>query len=298
MGLRVWLAELRAPFLLLTPDVVAFGTALAWVRGYFSPLLCAVTVLGALLLHMAVNVLNDYFDYVGGVDLHTKRTPFSGGSGILTAGLLNPKSVYSLGVASLLGGLAVGAYLALTVGPWVLALGLVGAATAYLYTPVLTKLGVGELSTGLNFGPLMVLGAYYVQTGRMDLEGFLAGIPLGLLIANLLLLNEFPDVEADARGGRRTLPILVGRPAAARIFAAVHILAFLSLAALVASGVLPVGALLGIVGAFPAFKASSGALRHSEEIEALVPFMAANVQATLITPLLATVGVVVQGLLA
>ncbi len=298
MGVKVWLAELRVPFLLLTPDIVAFGSVLAWSRGHFDLRLFAITVIGALMLHVAVNVLNDYFDYVSGVDLHTKRTPFSGGSGILPAGLLSPKSVHSLGVASLLGGLAVGAYLALTVGPWVLALGLVGAATAYLYTPVLTRLGVGELSTGLNFGPLMVLGAYYVQTGRMDLEGFLAGIPIGLLVANLLILNEFPDVEADARGGRRTLPILVGRPAAARIFAAVHVLAFLLLAALVTSGVLPVGSLLGLVGAFPAFKAISGALRHSEEIEALVPFMAANVQATLITPLLATVGVVVQGLMA
>ncbi len=298
MGIKVWLAELRIPFLLLTPDIVAFGAALAWFRGHFDPILFAVTVVGALLLHVAVNVLNDYFDYVGGVDLHTQRTPFSGGSGILPAGLLNPRSVYSLGVASLMCGLAVGAYLTLVVGPWVLALGLIGAATAYLYTPILTKLGVGEIFTGLNFGPLMVLGAYYVQTGRLDLEGFLAGVPIGLLVSNLLLLNEFPDVEADAKGGRRTLPIMVGRPAAARIFAVVHALAFLSLGALVVSGVLPVGALLGLVGALPAFKAVSGALRHPEEVEALIPYMGANVQATLITPLLATIGMVIQGLLA
>ncbi len=298
MGVRVWLTEVRVPFLLLTPDVVSLGAALAWYRGSFSPALFAFTLVGALLLHVAVNVLNDYFDYVSGVDLHTRRTPFSGGSGVLPAGLLEPKSVYALGVAFLAGGLAVGAYLTLAVGPWVLALGLAGAATAYLYTPLLTRLGVGELFTGLNFGPLMVLGSYYVQTGRIDLAGLLAGVPVGLLTSNLLLLNEFPDVEADARGGRRTLPIMIGRKSSAQVFAATHALAFLSLVTLAASGVLPEGALLGLIGAVPALKAVSGALRHADEVERLVPYMAANVQATLLTPLGTTLGIVLQGALA
>lgn len=297
MRLKLWFAELRAPFLLLTPDIVAFGTALAWMEGYFSVQLFALTLLGATLLHVATNVLNDYFDYVRGIDLYTRRTPFSGGSGLLPAGLLEPRSVYALGVASMIAGMAIGAYLALVVGPWALVIGAIGALTLYTYTPLLTRYLVGEFATGLNFGPLMVLGAYYVQTGRLGLHAFLAGVPIGLGTANLLLLNEFPDVEADARGGRRTLPIVLGKLASAKILAACYVLAFTSMIALTLSGVLPEGALLGLLAALPASKAVKGAMKYPDDIERLIPHMAANIQAALMIPFLMTLGIVIQGIL-
>ncbi|HDI86390.1 MAG TPA: prenyltransferase, partial [Candidatus Korarchaeota archaeon] len=154
-----------------------------------------------------------------------------------------------------------------------------------------------EFAAGVNFGPLMVLGAYYVQTGEIKLNPLLASVPIGLGVANLLLLNEFPDVDADARGGRRTIPIVLGRRAAARVLAACYALAFALIPTLILAGVLPAGAVLGVLAALPALKAVRGALKYFDDVERLIPAMAANIQAALMIPFLMTLGIVAQGIL-
>ena len=110
MKLKVWLLETRPQFLLLSVVLVLLGTAISWHEGYFDLLKFVLTLIGLLLAHSSVNILNDYFDYKSGIDLETTRTPFSGGSGILPAGLLKPKGVYIYGVGCLIAALTIGIY--------------------------------------------------------------------------------------------------------------------------------------------------------------------------------------------
>ena len=114
-------------------------------------------------------------------------------------------------MGTLLAACAIGLYLAWISGWPLLAIGILGALSVVAYTPVLTRIGLGEAAAGLALGTLPVVGAYYLFTGRLDAVAWVSGIPAGLLTYNLLLLNEFPDAEADATGGRRHMVILLGK---------------------------------------------------------------------------------------
>ena len=136
-----------------------------------------LTLVGALLAHISVNVLNDYFDYRSGIDLATKRTPFSGGSGILPAGLLTPQGALLLGLGSLVGVGAIGIYFTIDRGWEILPLGIVGMLVVYLYTTYITKSPLlCAIAPGLGFGPLMVVGTYFAQTGDYSVTPA-AGLP-------------------------------------------------------------------------------------------------------------------------
>ena len=198
MKLKIWFLETRPQFLLLAVVLVLLGTAIAWNEGHFDGLRFVLTALGLLLAHASVNVLNDYFDYQSGIDLNTTRTPFSGGSGILAQGLLDATGVYRFGVGCLLAALPIGLYLTFVSGWKLLPLILVGGVVIYFYTSYLTKWLIGELWAGLGLGTLPVVGTYFIQTGHYSIEAFVAGLAPGFLTANLLFLNEFPDIEAGA----------------------------------------------------------------------------------------------------
>ncbi|MFQ6075114.1 MAG: prenyltransferase [Candidatus Bathyarchaeia archaeon] len=213
--LRIWLIEVRAPFFIAVIIPVLVGATIAWSEGLFEPFLFSLTLASMILLNAGTNVLNDYFDYVSGIDLMTIKTPFSGGSGLLPRGILEPKSVYKAGLSFLITATLIGIYLATLRGYVILILGLIGVFTAYFYSTQLAKRGVGELLVGINLGPLAVLGSYYVQVQRLALEPFVASLPIGLLIAGVLYINEFPDFDADKGADRYNLVVRLGRRRAA-----------------------------------------------------------------------------------
>ena len=198
-GLKTWFLETRPQFLILTPICVLVGVAAAAYDDFdLNPLHVILTLIGALLAHISVNVLNDYFDYRSGIDLAAKRTPFSGGSGILPAGLLKAQQVYLFGLASLIGVGAIGIYFTIEYGWKILPLGVAGMLVVYLYTTHITRNPLlCAIAPGLGFGPLMVVGTYFTQTGEYSVTAGLASLVPGFLVSNLLLLNQFPDVEAD-----------------------------------------------------------------------------------------------------
>ncbi|TMP98087.1 MAG: PAS domain S-box protein, partial [Thaumarchaeota archaeon] len=193
---NIWVRELRAPFLLLPAIFVPVGLLMAWSQGSFNPLYAVLTMAGAVSLHASVNVLNDYFDFTSGIDLATTPTPFSGGSTILPSNLLTPKGVLSEGLLFLSIGTAVGAYFVVQFAfdPVVLAFTGIAVVTILAYSSFLSKWGIGELVTGINFGPLLLLGTYYVQTRTLAVQPMLVGAVLGILTAGILYINEFPDV--------------------------------------------------------------------------------------------------------
>ena len=289
MKLKVWFLETRPQFLLLSVVLSFLGISIAWYDGPFHLGYALLTFLGLLLCHISVNVLNDYFDYKSGIDLETNRTPFSGGSGILPASLLKPKQVLWFGLISLLLAVPIGVYFVLARGWGLLPLLILGALCTVIYTPLVTKLGFPEWAPGLGLGTLPVLGAYFIQTAGYTLPAIIAAIPSGILVHNLLLLNEFPDVEADSKAGRKTMPILIGRSKAWAVYSALTVLVYLWIIGWVIAGIMPVFTLIALLTLPFAVKAIRGSRKH-EDMKRLVPAMANNVQVILLTQLLLGAG--------
>ena len=287
--LKVWFLETRPQFLLLSVVLVFLGTCLAWYDGAFHLGYALLAGVGLLLTHTSVNVLNDYFDYRSGIDLETKRTPFSGGSGILPAALLKPRQVLWFGIVSFLLALVIGIYFIVVRGWLLLPLLLVAAASVLLYTPFILKLRWPEWAAGMGLGTLPVLGAYFVQTAAYTPSAVIASIPSGILVHNLLLLNEFPDVDADKKAGRKTLPIVAGKRRAGIVYSALTIAVYLWIIASVATGQMPIFTLIALATLPFAVKAIRGALKP-EDMSNLMPAMGNNVLVILLTQLLMGIG--------
>lgn len=294
-NIKIWIGETRPSFLLLVPVCVFTGVAVSlYEDNPFRPLYFALAFIGALFAHISVNVLNEYSDFKTGIDFKTQRTPFSGGSGILPSGLLKPGQALMLGLGSLAITVAVGIYFVYIYMWDILPLGLAGVAIILLYTPYLTRLpGITEVvGPGLGFG-LMVLGTYVTQSGNYSVAAALASLVAGLLIANLLLINEFPDVEADRPAGRKHLPIILGRSRAAWIYCAICILAYAVIIIGVAIKALPVWALLGMLTLPLGARAMMGARKYHDDIAKLIPVLGIDVFVVLLTPTLMSIGIVI-----
>jgi 1,4-dihydroxy-2-naphthoate octaprenyltransferase len=196
-----------------------------------------------------------------------------------------------------LAGAAIGGYLAWLSGWSLLVLGVAGLLSVVLYTPLFTRIGLGELMAGLGLGVLPIVGTYYLLTGRFDIAAWVTGIPAPLLTYNLLLLNEFPDAEADRAGGRHHMVVVLGKRAARWLYAAVEAGTFLSIILGVIFGVLTPWVLLGLIAAVPAARAVRITLKHYESFEALIPAQGANVQAVIGTNILMAAGYVIAAIL-
>jgi 1,4-dihydroxy-2-naphthoate octaprenyltransferase len=241
--MRAYFGVARAPFLVLPFTLVAAGAAAGLYEGGFRWPRTLVALVGLVALHASVNALNEYSDMRRGIDLQTERTPFSGGSGTLPAGLIPPRAalVFGLGAAGV--GLVTGLVLLRAVGwPLVPFLAL-GAVSVLAYSDLFARMGVGELFAGLGLGLLPVAGTALVQDGRLGAAAIAAGVPAFFMTFNLLLLNEFPDERADRAGGRRNLVLLLGRRAAALVYSAAALAVPLSLVVSWMAGWLPAIAL-------------------------------------------------------
>jgi 1,4-dihydroxy-2-naphthoate octaprenyltransferase len=170
----------------------------------------------------------------------------------------------------------VGVHFALQLGWGFVALLALGAAGVLLYSEVLARAGLGEIFAGLGLGALPVWGTAWVQGSEPGPAALWAGIPAFLMTFNLLLLNEFPDEEADRHGGRRNLVLLFGRPAAALIYAAAGILVPVTIAAAVGVGALPRLALIAALPSLMLARPLAWALSQPRE-PVPIPALGANV---------------------
>jgi 1,4-dihydroxy-2-naphthoate octaprenyltransferase len=289
MNLKIWFLETRPQFLIL-PVVLSFlGTCIAWYYGPVNIGHAILAFVGLLFAHISVNVLNDYHDFKSGVDLATKRTPFSGGSGMLPESLLKPGQVLRFGIISFIIATAIGIYFVVVSGWPLLPLLLVGGLCIILYTPVILKRSWPEWSPGLGLGSLPVLGAFFVQANEYTWPVVIASIPSGILVHNLLFLNEFPDVEADQTAHRKTLPITLGKARSSIIYASLTIALYLWIIGWVIAGTLPAFTLLALLTLPFAYKAIRGALKYGE-MNRLMPAMMNNVLIVLLTQLFMGIG--------
>jgi 1,4-dihydroxy-2-naphthoate octaprenyltransferase len=297
MKLKTWFLETRPSFLLLSVVLAFLGTSIAWYDGAVHLGYAFLAFLGLLLCHISVNVLNEYFDYKSGIDLRTKRTPFSGGSGILPARLLNPRHVLWFAMICFLLAVPIGVYFVVTAGWLLLPVILAGAICILLYTPFLTRVGWPEWAPGLGMGTLPILGFYFIQTSAYTLPAIVAAIPSGILVHNLLLINEFPDAEADREAGRKTLPITIGKVKASIIYSVLTSTVYLWIIGAVIAGIMPVCSLIALLTLPVAVRAIRGAIKYREKIEQLVPAMRDNVLVVLLTQVFLGVGYILAGIL-
>lgn len=213
-----WLVITRAPFLTaaITPAFVGIayasgimGVDVNWTYGLLA-------VFGVMLLHLASNVFNDYFDVQSGTDQANAKyfVQYSGGSRAIEMRLIDLKGTQNVALGLTLVALVIGVYLTMMIGTGVLIIGCIGLALGYFYTApplrLVARKGLGEIVIGLTFGPLITLGMYYVLTGLYSIDAFIVGIPAGLLTSNILLINQVPDAEGDARTGKNHLIVTYG----------------------------------------------------------------------------------------
>jgi 1,4-dihydroxy-2-naphthoate octaprenyltransferase len=292
MPLPALLKSLRPPFLLLTLSSVFLGYAVArQATAAIDDQLLPLVLAGALCAHASVNLFNEYFDFRSGLDLHTQRTPFSGGSGALPASPDSAGGVLWLAVVLLLLCILTGLYLAWHTGPGILLFGIPGVILVVVYTGWVTRYPwLCLLAPGLAFGPLMVTGTAWVLSGSVTPAAIGVSLVPFFLTNNLLLLNQYPDIEADRQAGRRHLLIVYGKRAGAAVYLLSLLLAFAALVTTVLAGYLPDQALIGLLCAGIAVPLAAGVWRHAGDTVALRRMLAPNVVLSLLMPSLVGLG--------
>lgn len=283
---------MRIPFLILTPACVLLGVGSAiWTSDEVSVLFVAFALIGALSAHISVNSLNEYFDFKSGLDFRTKRTPFSGGSGILPERPHMARHALAIGLVTFALTGIVGIYFVLVWGWLLLPLGLIGLFVIFFYTIWFTHNSLLCLiAPGLGFGTLMVMGTDFVLTGSYSFTAFVASLVPFFLVCNLLLLNQFPDVEPDKSVGRKHLPITIGVRTSSLIYGTFLFLTYISIGVGVQLHYLPRFSLMGLSTIAIAIPAFAGAYRYGKNIKRLMPYLGLNVVIVIVTPLLVATG--------
>lgn len=293
-GWRFFLAT-RLPFLTATIVPVFLGLAAAAYDRHFSLGLAALTLLGAVAVHLGLNVTNDIFDTLSGVDaVNFTPTKFSGGSRVLQYGLVDMRQMIALAAVFYAIAVMVGLVLVAISGLGLLWLGVAGILISYFYTAPPLRLvhrGLGELCVALGFGPIMVLGAYFVQAGHYALRPLILSIPVAILVTLILYANEVPDRFADAKAGKRTLVVRMQPAAVIRGYVAAVAVAYLAVIAGVVFGVLPWPTLISLVTIPLAYQTWKGLKAHYDSPYQLMSYLGKNVNLHLVTGLLLVAGV-------
>ena len=226
-GIRIWLMAARLRTLPAAVAPVLVGTALADFQGVFHPLRFLAALIGSIFIQVGTNLSNDYSDARRGADAEDRLGPVR----VTAGGLVPPRLVLiatyvSFGVAVL-----AGAYLIAVAGWQLLLVGAASILAGVLYTGGPRPYGyegLGEVFVFLFFGIVAVAGSYFVQVKHLEWEAFALAVPVGLLAAAILVVNNFRDIDSDRRAGKRTLAVRLGRERTRILFAAMVYLAFLS----------------------------------------------------------------------
>ncbi len=283
-NLKIWIRALRAPFFTASIAPVILGTAVAWNRLHiFDPFLFLLTLLGAVLIHGGINLSNDYFDFKSGADQNNLHpTPFSGGSRVIQEGLLPSKSIFRASIILILLGGIIGIYLNYISGSNViLYIGLTGIFLGFFYTSAPLKLGyrgLGEIAVAIGFGPLIVLGSFFVQAKALSFEAFFSSTPAAILIGLVLFINEFPDYDPDKRSHKRNLVVMLGKETAKYIYIISLLLCYLIVAIGVGFKIMPFTAMIIFITLPLALKTISILLKHYDKIHELTPVNLATIK--------------------
>lgn len=216
--LFAWSKVLRLRFVLSSIIAVLLGVSIVYYESTLVNFSYTLLILaGVVFLHLSIDLLNDYWDYVKGIDKITRRTKYSGGTGVLPRGLLKAKHVYVVGLVFLVLGSLIGIYFIILRGPIVgLVLG-VAVFSVYTYSNKLVYHGLGEIFVAVK-GALIVFGTYFVLTNSLETIPLYNGIIVGILSSCVLFVTSFPDFDADKSKGRKTIVISLGKERALKLY--------------------------------------------------------------------------------
>ncbi|MGI0040411.1 MAG: prenyltransferase [Nitrosopumilaceae archaeon] len=284
--LSTWFRAIRIRFLLSSVIAVCLGLAINWWQNQTIDVInAALTFAGVIALHASVDLLNDYWDFKRNIDTKTKRTKFSGGTGVLPEGLLKPKEVYAAGVLALILGAAIGSYFIFVNGLTIAIILAFAIVSIYFYSTRIVDSGLGEVFVAIK-GTMIVLGTYFVQSSEIVTEPVLGGIVLGVLSSMVLFVNSFPDFDADKASGRRTLVILLGKKRAASIIWIFPSIAYGVIIAGTVSQILPIFSLITLFTIPFLIKSGQKLKQNFDDIEKLVSVMSSCVLYSRITGVL------------
>ena len=279
--------SIRVPFLVLTPTCVLLALSFANYQGVqISWLNSVVVLIGALTAHIAVNLINEYQDFQSGLDFKTKQTAYSGGSGLLPSNPHLAKKVWSAFILSTIVSFSIGFYF-LVIYDWrIIPFGLLGFLIIITYTKWINKSAILCLiAPGIGFGSLMVVGSYFCITGLLDNQILAASFITFFLVNNLLLLNQYPDIEADKTVNRNHFPIKFGIKASNIIYMTFVISSQVLLVYLVSTQVLPMLSLVTLLPLSLGYISFAGMIKLGENIASEPKFMAANIACNILTPI-------------
>jgi 1,4-dihydroxy-2-naphthoate octaprenyltransferase len=272
----LWFRAIRIKFILASIIAVSNGIAISyWKTGSVDPGYALLTYFGIMCLHISVDLLNDYSDFKRGIDTNTKRTRYSGGTGVIPENLISPRLIYCVGVVFLILGGLTGLYFVTIKGIVILTLLSFAIISIYFYSTNIVNAGLGELFVAIK-GCMIVMGSYYIQSDTIDLTSVFVGIIIGLLSAVVLLVTSFPDYEADKKSGRRTLVILSGKQNSVKIVAGIIIITCGMIIGGAIFNVIPVFSTIGLLSIPFAVKAIHKLKRFNEPSQ-LVSSMANSI---------------------
>lgn len=281
--MSIWLKAIRVRFLLASIIAVSNGLAIAWWKFQeFDLFYALLTYAGVACLHASVDLLNDYWDYKRGIDKLTKRTPFSGGTGVLPENLLTPFSVYRAGLAFLAIGTSIGIYFVLLKGITIAIILAFAVLAIYFYSTSIVNAGLGELFVAIK-GAMIVLGTFFVQVPQIMAEPLYVGAIVGLLSASVLFINSFPDHDADKAKGRRTLVIMMGKRRASKFFAFFPIVVYSLIGIGIMLNMTTIYSLI-CLAAIPLIVRAGRHLRHNyEDANTIIPVMSSTAKFSRLT---------------
>jgi len=292
-----WLVIMRLPFLTASIVPILVGAAVSNFMGFdVSWGWLGLTILGGSLLHIGTNTANDYFDHTSGTDEanYNYMVPYSGGSRSIQMGLISAKGMLTVSLVSFALSALVGVPLIQKAGMDVLWLGLIGFVSGFFYTAppfrFASRKGLGELLIGLNFGPLMVVGSALIQTGIILPEAILAGIPIGLLVAAIVYVNEFPDHDGDKATGKDTLIVVFGPEKARLGYVILVVGTYVSIIVMALNGTFPMLSLIALPAAYFGIRAIQTLYQYYND-RLLMPANAGTINMHFVTGILFCIGI-------
>lgn len=300
---KIWLRAIRAPFFTASATPVLLGSVVAWADfGTFNWFYFFLTLIGVVFINAGTNLANDYFDHKSGNDeINETPTPFSGGSRVIQEKLIKPLDILVASLVFFFLAFLIGFYLNFSIpGNIILIVGLIGVLIGFFYTADPFRLGYrgfGELWVSLCLGPLVVLGAYYIQTQILSLEALLISVPPGILVGLILYINGFQDYEADKRVGKRTSIVILGKERAAKIYCFSLGLVYLWVIGGVIFKVFPPATLIIFLTIPLALRAARVLMKNFDKIYELLPANAATIQLHLCIGLLLCIGYIIDKIL-
>jgi len=247
LGWLIFLAT-RVPFLTATFVPVLLGAVVARAHGFSAWWLMVLALVGASAIHLGLNVANDVSDATSGADeANVNPTMFSGGSRVIQYGLVSLGAMRKTSIACYAVGIAIGLFLASQTGPELLVIGAAGVFLSLAYTAPPFRLvhrGLGEICVALGFGPIMLVGTYFVLAERLSWEAIYASLPVAIFIMLVLYVNQIPDRPADAAAGKRTIVVRLPKEMIVRGYLASVVTAYALVVIGVLTGLLPVWTLL------------------------------------------------------